>query len=115
MLSGRQRRFCSLRCKNADTNDRLQSYASQQARGLNRKRALMLGAGGRCAKCGYARNLAALGWHHRDPKSKKFELDMRSLSNRSDAAIRVELEKCDLLCANCHAETHFPHLALAAT
>ena len=64
--------------------------------------------------CGYARNIAALTWHHRDPKSKKFELDMRSLSNRSDAAIRIELEKCDLLCANCHAEIHHPRLSLSS-
>jgi hypothetical protein len=116
-LSGRQRRFCSLRCKNADTNNRNQTYARQQERGLKRKLALVHESGGRCTRCGYARNVAALTWHHLDPAIKKFQLDMRSLSNRSEDEIREELAKCVLLCANCHAETHSPlldfkHLAL---
>jgi hypothetical protein len=111
-LQGRQRRFCSRPCKNADTNHRHQSYLSQQARGLQRKLALVEEAGGRCTSCGYSRNLAALTWHHVEPGKKHFQLDMRSLSNRSDAAVRMELAKCVLLCANCHAEVHAPELDL---
>ena len=30
------------------------------------------------------------------------------------AAIETEILKCDLLCANCHAEAHYPHLSLLA-
>ncbi len=109
-LRGRQRRFCSRRCKNADTNVRHQNYGSQQARGLRRKLDLIAACGGRCIQCGYDRNSAALVWHHRNPEEKSFELDLRALSNRSLPAIRDELVKCDLVCANCHAELHFPHL-----
>lgn len=112
LLSGRQRRFCSLKCKNADTNHRHQSYTRQQERGLARKRALVEAAGGSCTRCGYRRNLAALTWHHRVPGEKRFQLDVRSLANRSAVEIRVELAKCILLCANCHAETHFPELTM---
>ncbi len=112
-LVGRQRRFCSRKCKNDDTNNRHQSYLAQGARGLERKLALLKKFGSKCLKCSYDRNSAALTWHHRDPKLKSFELDMRSLSNRSEAAIAAEAMKCDLLCANCHAETHFPHFAKA--
>ena len=54
---------------------------------------------------------SALTWHHRDPELKSFELDTRFLSNRSEAAIAEEALKCDLLCSNCHAETHFPHFS----
>jgi hypothetical protein len=53
-------------------------------------------------------NYAALTWHHRDRSAKSFEMDMRSLSNRSAQEIRTEARKCTLLCANCHAEEHFP-------
>lgn len=109
-LSGRQRRFCSLQCKNADTNYRHQSYLQQQARGLKRKLALLQEAGACCKHCGYSRNLAALTWHHVDQRKKSFSLDLRSLSNRSALEIRQEVAKCILLCANCHAETHFPFL-----
>lgn len=110
-LSGRQRRFCSRTCKNAETNNRHQNYVAQSARGSRRKRELLDEAGGRCTRCGYNRNLAALTWHHVIPAQKSFSLDLRSLSNRSIGEIRNEVRKCIVLCANCHAETHFPQLA----
>src|SRR5437016_6795533 len=89
-LAGRQRKYCSRACKNKDTNHHHQSYAAQQARGLSRKLALMAEFGTRCTRCGYDRNYAALTWHHRDPAAKRFEMDMRSLSNRSTEEIRNE-------------------------
>ena len=111
-LTGRQRRFCSRACKNRDTNNRHQSYASRQLRGLRRKLQLIEEAGGRCTRCGYRRNSAALGWHHLDADLKAFSLDIRSMSNRSEAEVRTEVAKCVLLCANCHAEEHFPSLSI---
>jgi hypothetical protein len=108
-LSGRQIKYCSRRCKNADTNHHHQSYQAQQARALSRKLELLELFGGKCGSCGYDRNYAALAWHHIDPATKSFELDARSLSNRSRSAVMVEARKCRLLCANCHAEVHFPH------
>jgi hypothetical protein len=111
-LSGRQRRFCSLKCKNADTNHRNQNYARQQERGLARKLVLIQEAGGACTRCGYDSNVAALTWHHLDPSTKSFQLDIRSLSNRTEDSIRRELVKCVLVCANCHAEIHSPLLDL---
>lgn len=113
-LSGRQRRFCSLACKNRDTNHRHQSYASQQTRGLRRKLQLIYEAGGCCTQCGYKRNVAALAWHHKDPAGKAFNLDVRAMSNRSEAEVRSEISKCVLLCANCHAEAHHPLLSITA-
>ena len=107
-LDGRQRKYCSRQCKNAGTNSRYQSYLSQQARGLIRKVEFVAAAGGKCIRCGYDRNRAALAWHHIDPAQKSFSLDLRALSNRSRQAIEAEMAKCILLCANCHAEEHFP-------
>lgn len=112
-LAGRQRRFCSRRCKNNDTNHRLQSYARQQARGMARKVALLADAGACCRRCGYRKDLAALAWHHVDPAEKLFTLDLRSLSNRREQEIRKEAAKCIVPCANCHAEAHHPHLMVA--
>ena len=111
-LSGRKRAFCSRSCKNADTNQRHQSYLAQMRRGIQRKKELVARFGGKCMTCGYRRNLAALNWHHRLPGEKSFQLDLRALSNRGTPAIEAELLKCDLLCANCHAEIHHPHLSL---
>ena len=113
-LRGRQRRFCSRDCKNRDTNTRHQKYASQQLRGLSRKLALLRERGTRCSRCGYDRNIAALVWHHRAPALKAFELDLRAFSNRALVELRNEALKCDVLCANCHAEVHFPQCTLEA-
>jgi len=107
-LVGRQKRFCSRACKNACTNNRHQSYACQQARGRRRKRRLIEIYGKECSRCGYRRNIAALEFHHGDAAAKSFQLDVRSLSNRSWKAITLEAQKCVLLCSNCHKEVHNP-------
>jgi predicted HNH restriction endonuclease len=100
--------FCSLTCKNRHH----QSYAAQRSRGLTRKLKLVRAAGGRCSICGYDRNLAALVFHHSGSAEKDFKLDMRSLSNRTLQSVLTELDKCILICQNCHAELHNPHLEL---
>jgi transposase len=69
----------------------------------NIKQILVAEAGGRCAICGYDRCVAALHFHHIDPASKRFHLSMQGVT-RALATARAEMEKCVLLCANCHAE-----------
>lgn len=61
--------------------------------------------GGKCIKCGYSKCVAALEFHHRDPKEK--EVQWNQLRKRSWDTIVEELDKCDLLCSNCHREEHF--------
>lgn len=114
-LLGRQRLYCSRRCKNRCTNYQHQSYANQLARSRINKSRLVGMMGGRCMRCGYARNLAALEFHHRCPSDKAFQLDARTLANRRWSDIETEAAKCDLLCSNCHAETHNPEAMLDAT
>lgn len=60
--------------------------------------------GGKCVQCGYNKCLAALHFHHRDPKTKSFGIGAGHC--REWSTIIEELKKCDLLCANCHFETH---------
>ena len=66
------------------------------------KEILVQEAGGACQLCGYDECIAALGFHHKDPASKRFGIGMRGVT-RSLAAAREEAAKCVLLCANCHA------------
>ncbi len=110
VLHGKQTKFCSLLCKNRYH----QSYSAQKNRGVTRKLDLVRAAGGRCSICGYNRNLAALAFHHSDSAEKDFKLDMRSLSNRTLQSVMVELDKCILVCQNCHAELHNPQLDLGS-
>jgi hypothetical protein len=107
-LRGRQTKFCSIACK----NNYHQGYENQKRRGLARKLELVEAKGGRCSICGYRKNLSALAFHHLDSAKKDFKLDMRSLSNRKLEPTLKELEKCSLVCHNCHAEIHNPQLDL---
>lgn len=59
-----------------------------------------------CDVCGYNRNYAALQWHHRNPEDKKGQVSWM-LSAAPDI-LEAEMDKCDLLCANCHAEREWP-------
>jgi len=68
--------------------------------------------GGKCPRCGYSKNYAALEFHHVDPETKGFELDLRAFSNRRWQSLVEEAQKCLLLCSNCHAEVHHPQCVL---
>src|SRR5579864_7670151 len=59
--------------------------------------------GGKCQICGYSRYQGALELHHLNPKDKSFAIGDKGYT-RSWEAIRSELDKCILLCANCHRE-----------
>ena len=63
--------------------------------------------GGHCQHCGYNRCMGALQFHHKDPKEKEFSISGRSLSWDR---IKAELDKCLLLCSNCHAEIHYKEI-----
>lgn len=107
-LTGKQRNYCSVKCKNSGLGTN--NYAKQVQRALERKAELVSKKGGRCEICGYSRNIAALEFHHRVPSEKTMSLDSRSLSNSSMERILKEVDKCQLLCANCHREVHNPLL-----
>lgn len=107
-LTGRATRFCSAQCKNAYHQD----YKRQQHKGVERKITLVEHLGGKCETCGYCKSLFVLSFHHSDAEEKIYKLDLRSLANRSMPSLLAEFAKCQLLCANCHAEIHNPHLML---
>jgi hypothetical protein len=107
-LTGRQTKYCSAKCKNSDLNNKHQNYVSQQHRGYERKLILVKMKGGKCEICGYNKNQTALCFHHINPKTKSFQIDIRRCSNSSWEKLEIEANKCRLLCLNCHAELHNP-------
>ena len=60
--------------------------------------------GGKCQSCGYSKYFGALEFHHRDPSEKEFVWQKMRLVSKD--RLTQELDKCDLLCANCHREAH---------
>ena len=59
----------------------------------------------KCTKCGF-NHPAALDFHHTDP-SKKENLVSKLASNGCFAAAMEEVQKCIVLCANCHRIHHY--------
>ncbi len=57
-----------------------------------------------CKKCGEKR-WYVLEFHHIDPKEKDFNIS--DLKRRSIKGMLKELEKCEVLCSNCHTEFHY--------
>jgi hypothetical protein len=56
-----------------------------------------------CVTCG-ERDTLVLDFHHRDPKDKVSKLP--TMTSRAWPEVEKELEKCTVLCANCHAREH---------
>jgi hypothetical protein len=47
-----------------------------------------------------------LTFHHRDPKEKAFEIADARRNRKSIPALQKELDKCDILCVQCHKLEH---------
>lgn len=61
--------------------------------------------GGKCEKCGYCKCFAAMDFHHLDPSQK--DPRWKLMRNWAFHRVRQELDKCILVCKNCHAEIHY--------
>lgn len=61
--------------------------------------------GGKCERCGYDKYHEVLEFHHNDPSQKDFEISSKNHAKAWDL-VKLELDKCSLLCANCHREVH---------
>jgi 5-methylcytosine-specific restriction endonuclease McrA len=59
--------------------------------------------GGKCEICGYDKCVRALQFHHKNPLEKDFSISGRSLSFDR---LKIEVDKCMLVCSNCHCEIH---------
>lgn len=87
--------YCSTKCKNKQAVDVLRT---------KRKQGAVEYLGGKCIRCGYDKCLHALHFHHKDPETKEFAFSTGLTS--AWEKVKAELDKCELLCANCHAEHH---------
>lgn len=76
-----------------------------QRRRVRVKRKAVDYLGGCCQICGYNDCIDALDFHHLDPVQKEFSISHDGV-NVSYDKLKKELDKCILLCANCHREVH---------
>lgn len=59
--------------------------------------------GGKCLNCEYNKSIRSLTFHHLNPEEKDFGISGKSYSFER---MKKEVDKCILLCANCHNEVH---------
>jgi hypothetical protein len=69
-----------------------------------RKEDIVYVMGGCCQICGYNRAITALDLHHLNPEDKEFGIG--AILNKDWELMNSEIQKCILVCANCHREIH---------
>jgi len=69
-----------------------------------KKKALVEYKGGRCEMCNYDKCFAALDFHHKNPDKKDFNVS--SKKSLTLERLKKEVDKCIMLCKNCHTEIH---------
>lgn len=63
--------------------------------------------GNPCNRCGMTcKNSATHDWHHKNPKDKRLTISQMMNQAYSVIEIEKEIQKCELLCRNCHALTY---------
>jgi hypothetical protein len=87
--------------KQAGKNKRL--YESRRQWLINYKKTL------KCARCGES-HPATLTFHHKNNSEKSFEIGNALGIGVSLKRLLAEIEKCEVLCANCHAKEHLSYL-----
>lgn len=108
-LVANQRKLCSSTCNalynQSDINLYKSKYKTENKIAKLRYELINL-FGGECCICKYNTCQSALIFHHLDPKNKISNLDKTSLHYLSKEQIIIEVQKCIVLCSNCHAEVH---------
>jgi len=59
----------------------------------------------KCERCGFS-HPAALDFHHRDSSTKEFTIGSRRTLPSNTKTLK-EIEKCEVLCSNCHRIHHY--------
>jgi hypothetical protein len=96
---------CDLVCKNCHEEIHYNENIQKESSTKNNKRIFLDIKGGQCEICGYDKCPSSLVFHHLEPTKKEFR--MAEVKYIKDIEIIInELNKCQLLCQNCHQETH---------
>lgn len=89
--------------KNAIKKSRYKGTFNYQTNCVSWRRSIIEHFGNKCMKCGSKVDVPH--FHHIDPAQKKFQINSKT-RNKSKEEWVEEVNKCSMLCANCHDEVH---------
>jgi hypothetical protein len=89
---------------NTSTKNSVCPTCRMRYRSHKTKTKYLLLKGGKCKNCGES-DLSCLVFHHKNPKEKSFTLS-QNWSCCKEELIQKEVEKCEILCSNCHSKLH---------
>ena len=79
-----------------------------RARQKKKFQALEYRGGMKCSRCGFDEPIPDVyDLHHRDPGEKDPNWNKMKTNNWPFERLKEELDKCDVLCANCHRTVHW--------
>ena len=97
-------------CRKAYSATRFQKKKKKYAKWKRERKArlveLIRSLRDRCVRCDESHQ-ACLVFHHRNPAQKEFTIAYAAAQGWSEQKIREEIDKCDVLCANCHRKEHW--------
>lgn len=100
---------CKLCKKDLGENERNRSKCQSCATRIRRyrtKTAAVKYKGGKCERCGWTGPIAAFEFHHIDDNK---EFAVGACANKKWEVVKKEVDKCELLCSNCHRIEHAKH------
>lgn len=76
-------------------------------KGIRAKERALKYKGCKCQICGYDECTEALEFHHLNPQQKQMNFNTAIMGKYKWDTIKQELDKCILVCSNCHRELHY--------
>ncbi len=96
----RNQKFCCRKC-----SSKWYTIQAESKKRAKIKQEMVEYKGGECVICGYNKCNRALEFHHINPNEKEFAICTYAHKKSWEEVIK-ELDKCVLVCANCHMELH---------
>lgn len=100
-------RMCNIAYSKKHYKDNKQIYYEKNRKSRKNKRDFIykIKNGLKCCICSEDET-CCLDFHHRDPSKKDFVLGMAVNDGRSMDSILKEINKCAVVCSNCHRKIH---------
>ena len=101
---------CTWKAKTPATKRKVYK-GNAETRGKSSKLVIMEYFGGCCQRCGYQGQPPQMDFDHKNPKEKLSSLSCMHLPHMSIKEIIIEIQKCQMLCSNCHrlVSTKYEH------